>query len=48
MCISCDEINESIARYQRLTREFTDRQMQEAALRIIASLEAKKVALHPK
>ena len=48
MCIRCTEINESIARYQRLTKQITDQQMQEAALRLMAALEAEKLVLHPK
>jgi hypothetical protein len=47
MCSQCVEIDKTIARYRRLKEQVRDRQVQEAADRLIAELEAKKAALHP-
>lgn len=47
MCVKCDEINETIARYRRLRDQINDRQLDEAADRLVAGLEAKRLALHP-
>lgn len=47
MCSQCVEIDNTIARYRRLKEQVRDRQVQEAADRLIAELEAKKAALHP-
>ena len=46
MCEKCDEITLTIARYQYLKAQITDRQTIEAADRLIAELAAKKAALH--
>jgi hypothetical protein len=42
-----DEIDETIARYRRLREQISDKQTIEAADRLIAELEAQKLALHP-
>jgi hypothetical protein len=46
MCSECEEIETTIARYRRLRNQVSDLQMNEAADRLIAALEAKKLALH--
>ena len=46
MCIECDDIDATIARYQRLSKRVADPQMREAAAHLIAGLEAEKIALH--
>jgi hypothetical protein len=43
-----DEIDETIARYGRLRDQISDKQAVEAADRLIAELEAKKLAMHSK
>ncbi len=48
MCASCDNINATIARFQRLLWSVNDQQFHEASGRLIAELEAKKKKLHPK
>ena len=48
MCSKCDQINETITRYQRLKRQINDLQITEVADRLLAKLEAQKLALHPK
>ena len=47
MCSKCDEFNKTIAHYQDLKKQITDRQVAEAADRLVAELEAKKLVLHP-
>lgn len=42
-----DEINELLARYSRLRDQINDKQASEAADRLIAKLEAEKLALRP-
>jgi hypothetical protein len=46
MCIECDDIEATIARYRRLGKHISDAQMREAANHLIAGLEAEKQALH--
>jgi len=48
MCSKCDEIIATIARYRRLKTQITDQRMNEAAERHLTTLEADKLALHPK
>jgi hypothetical protein len=48
MCHRCDQISETIARYNRLSQQTNDRQVQEPAVRLAAKLKAEKLALHPK
>jgi len=47
MCIKCDEIDAQIARYRGLKKSILDQQMRDATDRLLAELEAQKVALHP-
>jgi hypothetical protein len=47
MCEKCVEIDETISRYRRLQYTVSDKQMQEAAERLVEELEAKKAAIHP-
>jgi ABC-type glutathione transport system ATPase component len=47
MCERCIEVDNQIARYPRLKSRATDRQIEEAAVRLLADLEAEKAALHP-
>jgi hypothetical protein len=47
MCEQCDHIDETIARYRRLKEQANDKQVGEAADRLVSELEAKKAALHP-
>jgi hypothetical protein len=48
MCSKCDEIDRTIARYRRLRGQINDKQTHEAADRLLAKLEADRLALHPK
>jgi hypothetical protein len=48
MCEKCIEIDREIARYRRLKAQVVDAQASLAADLLIAKLEAKKEALHPK
>ena len=48
MCHRCDQMSETIARYNRLSQQTNDRQVQEAAVRLTAKLEAERLTLHPK
>jgi hypothetical protein len=47
MCDNCKTLDDQILRYRRLKDRINDRQMEEAALRLVAELEARKAALHP-
>lgn len=47
MCEKCEVMNETIARYRRLRDQINDKQVLEAATRLVAELEAKKLTLHP-
>ena len=46
MCDRCNKIYDSIVRYKRLGAQINDKQTQEAADRLVAELEAKRLALH--
>jgi cell division protein FtsB len=46
MCEHCAKLDETIARYLRLQQQINDPQVQEAATRLVAELEAKKAELH--
>jgi hypothetical protein len=46
MCEKCVEIDETVSRYMRLQYCIVDQQMQEAAERLVAELQAQKVVLH--
>jgi hypothetical protein len=46
MCKKCDQIDITLVRYRRLQGQIDDRQMHEAANRMIIKLEADKIALH--
>lgn len=48
MCSKCDQIDSRIARYKQLMTGIIDQQVQDAADRMVARLEAEKQALHPK
>jgi hypothetical protein len=48
MCDNCKTLDDQILRYRRLKDRINDRQMEEAALRLVAELEARKAALHPR
>ena len=47
MCKKCSDINDRIARYRELWRSLTDRLAMDGIDRLIANLEAQKLALHP-
>jgi hypothetical protein len=47
MCKDCEKLEETISRYLRLQQQIDDPQVQEAANRLVAELQAKKAALHP-
>jgi hypothetical protein len=47
MCDKCDEIETALERYRRLKGQINDQQMLDSATRLIAELEADKIALHP-
>ena len=47
MCDKWDEINHTMARYQRLTDQVNDQQVHKVEDRLLAKLEAEKVGLHP-
>jgi hypothetical protein len=47
MCSRCDDIDNKISHYRRLSEHIDDLKMQEAAAALIASLEAEKLTLHP-
>ena len=47
MCVQCDQINITIARYRRLSASVNDHLTHDAAERLVATLEAEKQALHP-
>ena len=47
MCDKCKEIDATVERYRRLRGSVDDQQMHKATERLIADLEAQKVALHP-
>jgi hypothetical protein len=46
MCEKCDEIDEKMARYQRLAEAVHEQQTTEAAAELRAKLGAEKRALH--
>ena len=46
MCDQCNIIYDSIVRYRRLRDQINDKQTQEAADRLVAELEAKRLAMH--
>ena len=48
MCRKCDEIEKTIAHYRLLKRQIMDRQITEVADRLMAQLEDKRLALHPR
>lgn len=48
MCSKCDEINATIARYRWLKGQINDQQTHEATERLLAKLDADKLALHSK
>ncbi len=47
MCERCGEIDKTIERYRRITRQIPDREFNHRAKQMIADLEAEKAALHP-
>lgn len=47
MCSKCDEFDKAIAHYRLLKKQINDQQTTEAADRLMAELDAKKLALHP-
>lgn len=47
MCDKCEEIDNRIEHYRRITRHILDREFNDRARELIAELEAEKVALHP-
>ena len=47
MCEKCVEIDKRIARYRRLLSGVSDQIAIDGAKRLIADLEAQKIALHP-
>jgi hypothetical protein len=47
MCDNCKTLDDQILRSRRLKDRIDDRQMEEAAVRLVAELEARKAALHP-
>jgi hypothetical protein len=47
VCTHCDEIDERIARYRDLAKHVSDKAAVESIDRLIADLEAKKLAWHP-
>ncbi len=47
MCEICRDIDLQIARYRRLKQLINDRQMEDAAVKLVAELNARKAALHP-
>jgi hypothetical protein len=47
MCSKCDDLNDSINRFRRLSGQITDEKTRDAADRLVAELVAKKLALHP-
>jgi hypothetical protein len=47
MCVQCDQINITVARYRRLSASVNDHLTHDAAERLVATLEAEKQALHP-
>jgi len=47
MCEWCDQIDETVAHYRWLKNRISDRQVHEAADRLVEELEAKKQTLHP-
>ena len=46
MCDQCNKMYDSIVRYKRLRDQINDKRAEEAADRLIAELEAKRLALH--
>ena len=48
MCGKCKPIDERIDRYRTLGSRVTDQQGLDGIKRLIAELEAQKLALHPK
>ena len=48
MCGKCKPIDERIDRYRTLRSRVTDQQALDGIKRLIAELEAQKLALHPK
>jgi hypothetical protein len=47
MCEKCTEIEKTIAHYRWIKGQLLDLQMHQAADKLIANLEAEKLALHP-
>lgn len=47
MCGKCKPIDERIGRYRTLGSRVTDQQALDGIKRLIAELEAQKLALHP-
>lgn len=46
MCLNCEKMEETIARYRRLEQMVSDQQVQEAARSLVLEFEAKMAALH--
>lgn len=46
MCDQCNKMYVSIVRYKWLRDQINDKQTQEAADRLVAELEAKRLAMH--
>jgi hypothetical protein len=47
MCEKCEEIDKTIARYQRILLSIGDQVTVDRTRELIADLEARKTALHP-
>jgi hypothetical protein len=47
MCEKCEEIDKTIARYQRILLSIGDQVTVDRTKELIAELEAQKAALHP-
>jgi hypothetical protein len=47
MCEKCVEIDKTIAWYRKIQRSINDQKTIDGAEKLIAELEAKKLALHP-
>lgn len=48
MSDNCKTLADQILRYRRLKERINDRQMEEATVKTVAELEARKAALRPK
>jgi hypothetical protein len=47
MCDNCKTLDDQILHYRRLKDRINDRQMEEATVKMVAELEARRAALHP-